>query len=262
MADAPSRINDHTLLCERCGYIIEGLPETGACPECGRPIAESLPERRDLTVATGWLGSVYRNAARTIRHPFRTLDRTPIHENVIHAGLWTRIHAATWIGASLAVSSIALGVLDDNEPYGLAIGLAVMMIIGLVGGTLVFLLIQLLTWIEVRGLVLFGKQRGSRITLNVARTTCAHGSAGWLIASIGFALTATTASLTWGLFAGWKQHDGYRSPTLPGWGWAVVETSPLVALAWIAIGFLFFETFAWLGLRRLRFANPPRPMSG
>jgi len=32
--------------CEKCGYAIVGLPVTTNCPECGRPVAESLPDRR------------------------------------------------------------------------------------------------------------------------------------------------------------------------------------------------------------------------
>jgi hypothetical protein len=34
------------LLCEGCGYIVSGLPTDSRCPECAKPIAESLPELR------------------------------------------------------------------------------------------------------------------------------------------------------------------------------------------------------------------------
>src|SRR5450432_208159 len=36
------------LLCEKCGYTLNGLPLTGNCPECGKPIAESIGEHRKL----------------------------------------------------------------------------------------------------------------------------------------------------------------------------------------------------------------------
>jgi hypothetical protein len=34
------------LLCEACGYVLNGLPREGNCPECGRPIADSAASRR------------------------------------------------------------------------------------------------------------------------------------------------------------------------------------------------------------------------
>jgi len=32
------------ILCERCGYTLNGLPETSNCPECGEPIANSTSQ--------------------------------------------------------------------------------------------------------------------------------------------------------------------------------------------------------------------------
>src|SRR5688500_11386894 len=45
-----------SVLCEGCGYTLDGLPATGQCPECGLPIAAStgadgrvLPAWEDAT---------------------------------------------------------------------------------------------------------------------------------------------------------------------------------------------------------------------
>lgn len=35
-------------LCEGCGYVLNGLPPGGNCPECGKPTGESAPNLRQL----------------------------------------------------------------------------------------------------------------------------------------------------------------------------------------------------------------------
>jgi hypothetical protein len=37
------------LLCEGCGYILNGLPPGGNCPECGKPISESIGDHRSFS---------------------------------------------------------------------------------------------------------------------------------------------------------------------------------------------------------------------
>ena len=34
------------ILCSQCGYVLNGLPESGNCPECGKPIADSVGVER------------------------------------------------------------------------------------------------------------------------------------------------------------------------------------------------------------------------
>lgn len=37
---------DTDILCEGCGYTLNGLPESSNCPECGKPIGQSVGEHR------------------------------------------------------------------------------------------------------------------------------------------------------------------------------------------------------------------------
>ncbi len=65
-----------TLLCERCGYVIEGLDQDGVCPECGKPIVESLPGAR---IGTAWQQKQSkRNLFRTwwmmFRYPKKSIE--------------------------------------------------------------------------------------------------------------------------------------------------------------------------------------------
>lgn len=39
---------EHEVLCEHCGYGLDGLPPSGLCPECGKPIADSTTDDRRI----------------------------------------------------------------------------------------------------------------------------------------------------------------------------------------------------------------------
>src|SRR3954451_16583840 len=61
------------LLCIGCGYLLRGLPEEGECPECGRPIAQSLDSYRRLTPfeTAPSFRSFCRTSFAAIFHPVR-----------------------------------------------------------------------------------------------------------------------------------------------------------------------------------------------
>ena len=81
MARVAPRVPELTdVLCERCGYVLNGLPADGRCPECGTPVAESVGDGR---VPTAWDAAEPRRAPpfvataieviRRPRHFYRTL---------------------------------------------------------------------------------------------------------------------------------------------------------------------------------------------
>jgi hypothetical protein len=75
------------VLCFSCGYVLDGLPETGLCPECGNPISASLgadrqPPDWETAERPHRISAFLRTSARIIFRPgdfYRTLNvRGPI----------------------------------------------------------------------------------------------------------------------------------------------------------------------------------------
>ncbi len=270
--------DEYTLLCERCGYVIEGLETSGNCPECGKPIAESLPERR---VGTPWqqspgVGSLVRTWWMTLRHPLRTLDVMRV--GGVHAervmGWLTCFIASILLGLGFVLPAVYMRdpleaffrELSRPYPYWKAL-LALPMF-----AVIPLITLPLLTWIETRGLIIIGKTKGFRIDKRLARTITAHGCVGWLLMAVLYLVLMNAGSMliqlnrempesgarSGGTSRVMLEYVGLFEGDAPRWMYLLRQAlwaSGLVA------GFLFFETFAWFGLRRCKFANRIRPDS-
>ncbi len=233
--------DEYTLLCERCGYIIEDLDEALPCPECGKPITESLPQLRAGTpwqqkrnfktfLQTWWL---------TIRKPKSTLDSMSFNESE-----YNELAAYICIATHLVPFSttLALLLIDGSFNRKASILLCVFSFVP------VWLTLMALTAIESYGLRFFGNRRGFRISRLIANNIVSHGAAGWLFLGFGSTIGVLVMLIP----------DIIDSVFIPdridfnAIGWWIILTSSLA-------GFLFFETFAYLGLRRCKYANRPRP---
>ena len=240
-------MDEYSLLCERCGYVIEGLDTNGNCPECGQPIAESLPERR---VGTQWqqspgVGSLLRTGWMTLRHPVRTLDvmmLVPIQPSQF-------LIKPLLIIALFFVSTGSLQVLFFGEYFYIAL-ILFPFFMGL--ASVLILTILMLTHIESLGLRIIGRHRGFRISKTISHQIVACGSVGWAIALAGLGLFWNVYLLTIALgeAENSSMHQAARMVFMIG--------TPAALLLMLA-GFLFFETFAYLGLRRLKYANRAPP---
>lgn len=222
-----TRPDPHALLCERCGYALAGLEHDGACPECGTPIAESLPSNR---VGSAWQ-----------RKPgIRSLVATNLLVLRQPRAVWSEVAVGVGSVRLLTLSNLALVALTPSVVVGLLHprDLADSSTLVLSGAIYVSLLLASL--IEQTGIRFFGRNHHWRVSKDVARTVVAHATPGWHLGST--ALAAVLVS------------DAAVNLNRPGlWFPLGVDLAMLSAL----LGLLAFETLVYIGMRRMRFANPP-----
>lgn len=96
--------------------------------------------------------------------------------------------------------------------------------------------------IEHYGIRFFGRNHRWRVTKDVARAVVAHSTPGWLVASLLLALIIGVDQFV------------SLSPYVPG---IRLPIGIVLALGAIFLGLLAFETLVYIGMRRMRFANPP-----
>jgi hypothetical protein len=96
------------LLCEGCGYTLNGLPSDGNCPECGKPIVESVGQHRSLSdfeQQPSWptFLKTTRNILLRPKHFFLHLST---RAETAEAKLFSRLHLAASV---LLFSLVAFG---------------------------------------------------------------------------------------------------------------------------------------------------------
>lgn len=234
------------LLCEFCGYCIDGLPETANCPECGRAVFDSLPERR-----TGSPWQINQSNA-SAREAWRLVRMNP-------AAAFGVVTIARTAQASLASRSAWYSGLLVVSPLMVLAAAATLLkapwfggIQAILGGTLLALAVWpavslatlTLVLIERSGVQFFGRRRGWRVTPVVAAVVCNHASPAWVIG-------ARIWSIAWCLVLSFIAF----TPPMAGYE---VQWILLLPFAGPLVGLIWFEILVYTGIRRCRFANPPR----
>lgn len=241
--------DEFTLLCEKCGYVIEGLDRTGRCPECGEAIAASLPERR--TAVPGVWETVRRPRASLRAMRIDEFARKRVDARACEAGFAALI-------ASVLVVAGFWGMFSAEVHVTLWLALATVPLAGFlaaIGATG-------LSWVEAAGLRVIGARHGYRMTRVIAGSIVSAGAVGWIASGIGggmaFGALVADLSLTFppppnaelpAVRLRTPEHFVHISM------WCVALPGVMLCIG----GFLFFEVFAYLGLRELRYANRARP---
>ncbi len=238
------------LLCESCGYTLDGLPGDGACPECGRAISLSGPAARP---GSPWQGTrSIRSWVETnylmLRRPAAVFDRLRVDRKHLYSLLLVNLLlaggllTAPWVGTLIfdpARNARGAAWLSRNAQFTLSLAKGT---IG-IGGVLL-----VLTAIEAMGVRFFGRRRGWRITPDIAWQVCAHASIGWVVAAVLTILTLVLwLNLSYFGLSGWMTRRG-------GWddlGMAAVPVAGFLA------GMLVFEILVYRGILRCRYANAP-----
>ena len=222
-----------SLLCESCGYPLPPgpHPHAAACPECGRRVSDSLPQRRH---GVPWqqqhgVGSWARTATMLARSPRRFFNTLSTHGSQSPDRLYLLTNACA---AGLIAGGLAAALHQQSVLTAWLVGM------GTVKATIVF------SYIEAAGLWFFSRRHGWSISPQRAERIVAYASIGWLPAA---ALVATAAPALTGPFADTlgQQLLGGPHPLL----------RPLLLLTLLGLVGLGFETLAWVGVRQLRYAN-------
>jgi len=226
------------------------------CPECGKPTAESLPDRRTgtpLTPHATWSASAW----ALLRTPNAVYARVAIDTKASGKFYW-RTMLMTFLVFACAIGLIILphygselvarGAGDSSKLWLLMYTCLIWLGFFCQGKAMGILLLVALTAIERLGLRTIGRAHGYRITPTIARVITDYASIGWLIGSALLVLSL----LTW--FAPPLYRENGLTPPLLLRS-QVVLWYPVAA---ILIGLLVFETLAYIGLQRCKFANTPR----
>lgn len=235
--------DQYTLLCNRCGYIIESLYADSNCPECGHPIEKSIPTDR---AGTPWqlhqqsMIALIKTWFMTIGKPGKVIDTMKFdHENGKSMAAHTPLVAVV-----LALISIVPMAYFDG------IGTVAFLVIG--GG-----LIGLVFWfmaclysrIAVTRLTRSARKKNYKFDLGLSWSVAGHASSYWIWIPFGLSMALWTLLLNH--YAGQNNWIDPYSKTSS----LIDFTGLLILTASAPISISMFELFLWKASRRLRYTN-------
>jgi hypothetical protein len=156
--------------CEVCGYVLTGLPVTARCPECGRLLAESLPQHRKppaFAVAHGPVGTLRAFVRTTWAALFtRRFARGVVTQRGRRAARNYAFLMCLLIGI-ISAGLFGRFVLRDAHPQYGPSHITLLLMVALIGGSLA------LAWLLVAGLFVngFGFKHAAQRTVVLCHST-------------------------------------------------------------------------------------------
>lgn len=231
-------------LCERCGYVLNGLPAGGNCPECGQPTRESGAELRHVPPweqpeAGSPLHRFLVTTAQVIFQPTRFYRSFATRGSRAQSARFARIHwaisaallgMAGWMHADWFLDLGMSMKLGASLPWYVAIALAVG----------VYLFLAIITRLAARLTTFEATLRGIRLPVPVVRRGLDYHAAHNL----------PVALLAFATVLGYRIALGY-SAALMNWGTTYLYT---LCVEVILSAIYLFKTY-WIGMRNMMYAT-------
>ena len=229
------------LLCESCGYTLNGLPSDANCPECGRPLLESAHSKRRLPA---WeqdrnLWNFLATSAEVTFRPTQFYKTLATRRQIEPARQFATVH---WIITSALFAAAAYGHLHWYLETGWTW-------IGLrranwyqAGGlfVLTFAVLRVVTYIAARLTNWEASYRGLRLPLNVVLRGMYYHAAHYLPVAAGAAITVYGYQ--------WLSHRMLVPPE------SVTTYLYVLCAEVIVFAAFLFHTY-WIGMRNMMYAN-------
>jgi hypothetical protein len=230
------------LLCETCGYVLNGLPPDTRCPECGNPTADSDPNLRrptdweraagDGDDRPGKIAAFLVTSSRVLFEPTRFYRTLVTRQGAPAARSFARVH---W-----AAASVLIGVAGAGHFFWFVLDRPIRVLPLLLLAAATYAFIAATTWLAARLTNWEATYRGLRLTTPVVRRGLYYHAVHYL----PVALIAAATVVGYHVLLHRQALDLRSLPTY------LYVLSGEVVLAAVYL----FRTY-WIGMRNMMYAN-------